>query len=126
MIRTTAPPEKSGSSASAIQFDADFWSWYTVTEAIASGSSVRVRPPGASENSMKKGAKTRQGMRREYDFSEGMRGKYAERYAEGTNIVALDPDVSDVFDDAESVNRALRAIADIVRSRAKAKSASGD
>jgi len=75
---------------------------------------------------MKKGAKTRQGMRREYDFSEGMRGKYAERYAEGTNIVALDPDVSDVFDDAESVNRALRAIADIVRSRAKAKSASGD
>ena len=33
----------------------------------------------------------------EYDFSEGVRGKYAERYREGTNIVRLDDDVAEIF-----------------------------
>ena len=54
----------------------------------------------------------------EYDFSAGVRGKYAERYARGTNVVVLDPDVAEVFSDAESVNRALRALAEIIRSQA--------
>ena len=46
-------------------------------------------------------------MRVEYDFSRGVRGKYAERYARGTNIRALDPDVAAAFPDSESVNNAL-------------------
>ena len=50
-----------------------------------------------------------------YDFSEGMRGKYADRYDEGTNIVLLSPDVAEVFPDSESVNEALRALAEIIR-----------
>ena len=33
-------------------------------------------------------------MRSEYDFSGGVRGKYAKRFAKGTNIVVLDPDVA--------------------------------
>jgi hypothetical protein len=33
----------------------------------------------------------------EYDFSDGVRGKHAERYSEGTNIVVLPPDVAEVF-----------------------------
>jgi hypothetical protein len=33
-------------------------------------------------------------MRDEYDFSAGLRGKYAKRYAEGTNVMVLDPDVA--------------------------------
>lgn len=33
----------------------------------------------------------------EYDFSKGIRGKYAKRFASGTNLVALDPDVSKKF-----------------------------
>ena len=45
----------------------------------------------------------------EYDFSKGVRGKYAKRYAEGTNIVILAPDVAEFFPDSESVNTALRA-----------------
>jgi hypothetical protein len=57
-------------------------------------------------------------MREEYDFSKGVRGKYAQRYAKGSNIVVLDPDIADVFPDSESVNRALRAIAEIARERA--------
>lgn len=45
----------------------------------------------------------------EYDFRGGERGKYAARYAEGTNVVLLDPDVAAVFPTAEAVNSALRA-----------------
>jgi hypothetical protein len=54
-------------------------------------------------------------MKDEYDFSSGVRGKYAARFAEGSNVVILDPDVAEVFPDARSVNRALRALADIIR-----------
>ena len=54
-------------------------------------------------------------MLEEYDFSTGMAGKYAKRFAEGSNLVALDPDVSEVFPDSASVNRALRALAGIIR-----------
>lgn len=42
----------------------------------------------------------------EYDFSEGERGKYAERFAKGSNVVVLSPDVAKSFPDSESVNRA--------------------
>ena len=55
----------------------------------------------------------------EYDFGGGERGKYAKRYAEGTNIVKLDADVARVFPDAASVNEALRAIARIIEQRAR-------
>lgn len=56
-------------------------------------------------------------MREEYDFSGGIRGKYAERYARGTNLVRLDPDVAEVFPTAEAVNEALRALAGVIRAR---------
>ncbi|MEE8193320.1 MAG: hypothetical protein V3T74_11285 [Gemmatimonadales bacterium] len=47
-------------------------------------------------------------MRAEYDFSHGERGRYASRYAEGSNVVVLDPDVAAGFPNAEAVNDALR------------------
>ncbi len=50
-------------------------------------------------------------MRPEYDFSDGVRGKYADRYAEGSNVVILDPDVAQHFRTAEDVNKALRELA---------------
>jgi hypothetical protein len=52
-------------------------------------------------------------LRPEYDFSQmkgGVRGKYAERYREGTNLVLLDPDVAAAFPDAKAVNDALRLL----------------
>ena len=58
-------------------------------------------------------------MRAEYDFSRGVRGKYARRYAQGTNVVVLEPDVAKVFPSAEAVNRSLRALADIIRHQKK-------
>ena len=51
----------------------------------------------------------------EYNFSEGERGKYAERAAEGTNIVVLDPDVARVFPSSAAVNDALRALAELAK-----------
>jgi hypothetical protein len=51
----------------------------------------------------------------EYDFRGGVRGKYAGRFAKGCNVVVLDPDVAQVFTDAESVNQALRALAGIIQ-----------
>ena len=51
-------------------------------------------------------------MRAEYDFRGGERGKYAKRYAEGSNVVVLDPDVAERFKTSEEVNRALRKLTD--------------
>ena len=56
-------------------------------------------------------------MRDEYDFTGGVRGKYAARYAEGTNVVILDRDVAEVFPTSEAVNEALRALVTVIRSR---------
>ena len=56
-------------------------------------------------------------MRDFYDFSGGVRGKYAARYAEGVNIVRLDPDVAAVFPDDAAVNEALRALVGVIRAR---------
>jgi hypothetical protein len=55
------------------------------------------------------------GMLDEYDFRGGDRGKYARRYAEGSNVVVLSPDVAEAFPSSESVNEALRALMDIAR-----------
>ncbi|MBK7906324.1 MAG: hypothetical protein IPJ78_07150 [Gemmatimonadetes bacterium] len=49
-------------------------------------------------------------MRAEYDFSGGVRGKYAKRYAQGSNIVVLEPDVAEAFPTARAVNTALRKL----------------
>ncbi len=70
---------------------------------------------------MKKAIKTRRDpdMLDEYDFSKGMRGKYAKRYAQGTNVVILSPDVAQVFPDSESVNEALRVLVKVARQKVK-------
>jgi hypothetical protein len=49
-------------------------------------------------------------MRPEYDFSKGVRGKYASRYAQGSNVVVLEPDVAAQFPTAEAVNDALKEL----------------
>ena len=58
-------------------------------------------------------------MRAEYDFSRGVRGKYARRFAQGTNVVVLESDVAKVFPSSETVNSSLRALAGIIRHREK-------
>jgi hypothetical protein len=52
-------------------------------------------------------------LRPEYDLSQlqgGVRGKYVQRYKQGTNLVLLDPDVADAFPTEDAVNEALRML----------------
>ncbi|MDZ7264941.1 MAG: hypothetical protein ONB16_10180 [candidate division KSB1 bacterium] len=58
-------------------------------------------------------------MLEEYDFSQGVRGKYAQRYADGTNVVVLEPDVAEFFPDHDSVNEALRSLISIIKKQRK-------
>ena len=54
-------------------------------------------------------------LRPEYDLSQlkgGVRGKYYREATAGTNLVLIEPELADVFPDTESVNRALRLLAD--------------
>jgi hypothetical protein len=57
-------------------------------------------------------------LRSEYkrsDFGALVRGKYAERLRESSNVIVLDPEIADLFPNAASVNTALRALAEIAR-----------
>lgn len=58
-------------------------------------------------------------LRPEYDLAEllkhAVRGKYATRYKEGTNLVLLAPDVADAFPDEQSVNEALRLVMQLAK-----------
>jgi hypothetical protein len=79
---------------------------------------------------MKKAGKTRKTPAvPEIDFSGGVRGKYAARYAEGTNVVVLSPDVAEVFPDSAAVNEALRTLVRIsgksVRARKTSRRSAG-
>ena len=60
---------------------------------------------------------TERDMLEEYDFSGGVRGKYADRFSQGSNVIVLDPDVARVFTDSESVNQALRALVIIIKNQ---------
>lgn len=60
-------------------------------------------------------------MRPEYDFSKGVRGATAVRYAAGANVVVVDPEVLDVFPDSASVNETLRALAPVLRHQRRRK-----
>ena len=68
---------------------------------------------------MSKSKEPEETMRDEYDFGGGVRGKYSSRFADGTNIVVLDPDVAEVFGDPKAVNEALRLLAGSVRKSEK-------
>jgi len=82
------------------------------------GDNIRiiVRDSRADENDevMKKRREKNNGMLPEYDFSQGVRGKYARRYAKGSNVVVLEADVAKVFPNSEAVNSSLRSLAQII------------
>ena len=54
-------------------------------------------------------------MREEYDFSKADRGVTSARYAEGANVILLDPDLTAIFPDARAVNEALRTLVRLTR-----------
>ena len=85
-------------------------------EMMPSASSVRGSPQRAKGSNMKKKIVDKMEhwkMRGEYDFSNARPNKYAKKYAEGTNVVVIDPDLIEFFPDAASVNTALRALVSV-------------
>jgi hypothetical protein len=62
-------------------------------------------------------------MRPEYNFSKGVRGKHAARYAEGTNVVVLEPDVAREFRTTEQINDTLRAVSNCFNNTGNAPAA---
>jgi len=71
---------------------------------------------------VKKKPKSKNGLRREYDFSKlgnGVRGKYAARCRKGSNLVLLSPDVAEFFPDERSVNAALRNLIHVAKRSVK-------
>lgn len=57
----------------------------------------------------------------EYDFTGAARGKYYERYQQGTNVVLLDPDVAAVFRDSATVNDTLRRLVSLAAAKVAAQ-----
>ncbi len=62
-------------------------------------------------------AADRDEIRPEYDWSKAVRNPYASRYAAGSNIVVLAPDVAALFPNSASVNEALRSLATVMAGR---------
>jgi hypothetical protein len=61
-------------------------------------------------------------MRAEYEFTGGVRGKYARRYGAGSNVVVLEPDVARMFPTARSVNSTLRTLGEIASRKVRCTS----
>ncbi len=49
-------------------------------------------------------------MKKEYDFTEGVRGKNVQHFEKETNLVLLEPEVAKYFPTAKAVNRALKSL----------------
>jgi len=97
--------------------------WHTERGDVIRIIGAREATPPVSGGSMSQGSRPEpEEMRPEYDIRGGVRGKYYERYRQGTNVVLLEPDVAAVFHDSDSVNRALRMLIDVARSQASAGS----
>jgi len=87
--------------------------------------SAPAAPPCASDGNMKKTsakpprrrAPSAADLEPEYEWSMAVRNPYAARYAAGSNIVVLEPDVAAVFPNAASVNEALRSLASVMAGR---------
>lgn len=128
-LATISDPDCSGSEARFVDLGVSYRGRLLVlsyeSAATAPESSAPGGQPALNNTSMKASPSKRKAhlnddtMRPEYDFSKGIRGKHAARYASGTNVVVLDPDVAAEFRTAEEVNETLRAVAEIVRRRKK-------
>jgi hypothetical protein len=64
--------------------------------------------------------KSNDDLRPEYDLSKlkgGVRGKYAKRFREGTNLILLSPEVARYFPDERAVNDALKSLVSIAKAK---------
>ena len=95
-------------------------------------SSARDRQPAVNEGTMKKSLNKGEVVNQvdadeilpEYDFSRAARNKYATRYAAGSAVVVLEPDVAAAFPSSGEANEALRALAGIIQKHRSRRPAS--
>jgi len=93
---------------------------------IESESSAGAEQHGARENSMSPRRKPEyDDLLPEYDFSGAVRGKYYERYRQGTNVVLLDPDIAAVFRDSVAVNDTLRLLVSLAKAKIAGQRSTG-
>jgi len=88
----------------------DSCSWYhSQSEVALLDLSAHGWPAEEKGRNMKKPSKPKKkpDMRPEYDFSQGKRGQFAKRFAKGTNLVLLRPEVAAAYPDSDAVNRTL-------------------
>jgi hypothetical protein len=78
-----------------------------------------------SGNSVKKTTEMNDELRPEYDLKSllksGVRGKYAKKYREGTNLVLLEPEIAKAFPNEKAVNDALRLVIELNKVQKQAK-----
>ena len=80
---------------------------------------MKKKPKKSATNPVRSKSRANDDMRDEYDFNGSERGRYAERYAKGTNVVVLSPELMEFFPDSKSVNKALRNLVEIARKNVK-------
>jgi hypothetical protein len=119
-VQATGYPPAPDPRRSVFPIDNDCWLSPTASAAVEYASSMPDRQHVGKGQSMKKVESEVDEMRAEYDFSKGVRGKYAKQYAEGTNVVVLEPDIVREFPTAESVNEALRSLIPVITKHRKA------
>jgi len=101
----------------------------------ASGEGIRIVARGVahgvSEETMKRSSTKRKATDQpdseilpEYDFSGALPNKHASRYAAGSAVVVLEPDVAAAFPSSGEVNDALRALAGIIQKHRSRRPAS--
>jgi uncharacterized DUF497 family protein len=90
-------------------------------ELSALGSQRSANDGNMKTNKAKKSGVDVDTMRPEYDFSNAVRSVTAARYAQGTNVVLLDPDVAKLFPDSQAVNEALRTFVRLARTQLRPK-----
>lgn len=84
---------------------------------------IRRNTEGECADTMARKTKHYDEIRKHYDFSGGIHGKYAARYAEGANLIVLAPDVAAMFPDSIAVNDALRTLVRMSPRKARTKAA---
>jgi hypothetical protein len=100
-------------------------SWYRTRnekiefESFAFGARFAPNGKAMKKQTKRKPPTDKDTMRPEYDFSKGVRGKHAAKYAEGTNVVVLEPDVAQEFQTTEQVNETLRAVSKLLQQQRK-------
>ena len=90
-----------------------------IPEVLKSGLSAPGERIAESESYMSSNIESDDEMREDYDFSNGVRGKYVDFLRDRGQLIMLEPDVAEVFSDSEAVNSTLRGLIPAIKNQAE-------